>query len=100
MASTLTCSKSVYELLRAFSDPARDSGVQILASTQSAEFLRILKSHHSEFPMVRAVEFIDGEGSRVESLAHYHEAANLLEHFLSGGPILPSMWKKKPRTAG
>ncbi len=84
-----------YELLRTFTTPASGAAyAQILASTHSIEFLRALKRHHSDFPMVRAVEFTEREGTRVESLRGYHDAANLLDHFTMGDSLLPSTWSR------
>jgi predicted ATPase len=86
-----------YELLREFTeDTAKEPpAAQVLVSTHSKEFLRVLQRHRSDFRMVRAVEFMDGQGTKVENLRTYSNARDLLEHFSEGGPLLPSMWGQK-----
>jgi predicted ATPase len=84
-----------YELLRTFTNPADgDACAQVLVSTHSIEFLRTLRRHHSDFPMVRVVEFREGEGTRVESLRGYRDANNLLDHFTESDSLLPSRWSR------
>ena len=84
--------KARYELLRSFTD-RETAQPQILVATHSLEFLRILKAHHSEFPMVRAVEFDQYHGTKVERLSDFREAANFFEHILEGESVLPSKWR-------
>jgi len=86
-----------YKLLREFTEPASAASptAQILVSSHSSEFLRVLKKHQSEFPMVRAVGFLPGQGTKIESLRGYKDAGNLLDHFGSGESVLPSMWATK-----
>ncbi len=82
-----------YKLLQEFTTPAANAACpQILVSTHSIEFLRTLRRHHSDFPMVRVVEFGERDGTCVESLRGYRDAGNLLEHFTAGGSLLPSTW--------
>jgi predicted ATPase len=82
-----------YELLRSFTDK-EDPKPQILVATHSLEFLRILRSHHSEFPMVRAIEFNEYVGTAVESLGGFRDAANFLDHILEKESVLPSKWRR------
>ena len=88
--------KARYDLLREFTEPSEGTPkAQILVATHSIEFLRVLKSHRSEFPNVRTVEFLnDNDGTRIESLSGYQNAGKLIEHVLDGDSVLPSKWKR------
>jgi predicted ATPase len=55
------------------------NGRQILASTHSPEFLRVLKAHPTAlYKDVRLVQFTAGSGTSIDGLEHYAEATKLL----------------------
>lgn len=55
---------------------------QLLVSTHSPEFLRVLKAHPAAlYKEVRLVQFAPGEGTSVHSLHHYREATQLLGQY-------------------
>jgi predicted ATPase len=86
-----------FKFLRSFAAPDDGSPAraQILVSTHSLEFLCVLKQHHSDFAIVRTVDYVDDHnGTRVESLKSYKQAAHLIEHVRDGDSVLPSTWKK------
>ena len=87
-----------FKLLRLFA-PEPESGsparAQILVSTHSLEFLGVLRQHHSDFAIVRTVDYLnDQKGTCVESLKGYKQAAHLIEHVREGDSVLPSTWQK------
>jgi predicted ATPase len=87
-----------FKFLRSFAAPDDGSPAraQILVSTHSLEFLGVLKQHHSDFAIVRTVEYLDEQsGTRVESLRGHRDAAHLIEHARNGDSALPSRWQRR-----
>ncbi|MGH7988045.1 MAG: AAA family ATPase [Candidatus Binataceae bacterium] len=85
-----------FKLLRSFAvpDDRSPARAQILVSTHSLEFLGVLRQHHSDFAIVRTVEYLnDHDGTCVESLKGYRQAAHLMEYVRDGDSVLPSKWR-------
>jgi predicted ATPase len=57
-------------------------GHQLLISTHSPAFLRVLKAHPATlYKEVRLVQFSAGGGTSVEGLHHYRDATKLLGQY-------------------